>query len=71
MTAITLTPFPKYIVIIIPQRRIHVDTITVYQVNNQFYIATGQGLSRIEFDMVKMWQKQGSEINILRGEDYV
>jgi hypothetical protein len=47
------------------------NSITVIQINQQFYVPISTGLREIPFAIVSAWQKEGADVQIKRGEDYV
>jgi hypothetical protein len=45
--------------------------ITVYQVNNKYYLNISNQLKEIDAGIVHAWWSQDEDVQIIRGEDYV
>ncbi|MCD7034339.1 hypothetical protein LRR81_08835 [Metabacillus sp. GX 13764] len=47
------------------------NSIIVYQADNRFFIAVGQGVREIPFAIVNEWRSTGSQVEIREVESYV
>lgn len=45
--------------------------VTVFHINNRFFLPTGDSVREIPFAIVSAWEREGTEVEVKEVEQYV